>query len=87
MINDEAASYASEAMALTEQIAPLLDKRALHIQGAVLIQLMAKWLAAHPGPIRKDMLLHNLETLWELVKMNDFSTNAEDARLSGDLRS
>jgi hypothetical protein len=77
---DEAESAASEAIALAEQIAPVLDGRPLHTQGAVLVQLLAKWLAAHPGPIRKDMLLHNLETLWTLVKMNDFSTNAEDLR-------
>ena len=61
----------SEIFALIESIKPLLAGRSPDVQGAVLADLTAIWLAGHPPQIRSEMLEHQIQYIRVLIEAND----------------
>jgi hypothetical protein len=61
-----------------EKVRPLLAGKGPAVQGAVLADLLAMWLAGHwiPGEVeetkeaREASLAHFVETVWQLVGVN-----------------
>lgn len=61
---------ALEVTHLVEQIKPILAGKHPGIQGAVLADCLAIWLAGHPKELRDDLLKMHLEKVAELVPVN-----------------
>lgn len=62
-------SMATRAMEIVKQIEPLLAGAGPDIQGAVLADLLATWLAGHPAEMREDMLQLHLEAMQPLIEL------------------
>ena len=66
---------AEEVLAVTERIAPLLAGRAPEVQGAVLADLLATWLAGHQGEgaadLREELIRLHIEAVRELIPVNE----------------
>lgn len=55
---------------LTKRCGMLLYGNKPEIQGAVLADLLAIWLAGHPAPLRDEILKLHIEHVWPLVATN-----------------
>jgi hypothetical protein len=76
--HQEATRMADEAMRLVEEIKPKLAGLAPELQGAVLADLLAMWLAGHfagdaeaTARLRRTMLAEHLKTVSGLVEPNE----------------
>lgn len=65
------AARALEALKLAEEMKPLLAGRHPAVQGAVLAQLTAIWLAGHPADAREALLNNQVDTINTLVPLED----------------
>lgn len=72
-IDDETPSpEAIEVEATIKKIKPFLAGKAPDIQGAILADLLALWLAGHPPFIREEMLAHHMHMVRALAEVNEF---------------
>jgi hypothetical protein len=55
---------------LVDRIRPLLAGNHPGVQGAVLADLLAIWLAGHPAELREDLLALTIAKALELVPIN-----------------
>ena len=62
-----------------EQIKPILAGHPPELQGSVLADLLAYWLAGWPAEARQELLNHHLKTVWELVPHNAREIRGLDA--------
>jgi hypothetical protein len=77
-LRDDAAHAADEAMALVKKIRPLLAGKDPSVQGAVLADLLAMWLAGHvqlgdpkaTKRIREEMLEMHIVGVKALIDVN-----------------
>jgi hypothetical protein len=60
-----------EAMELTDQIVSLLAGRSSGVQGAVLAELLATWLASYPKDTREELLARHVGAVRELISINE----------------
>ena len=62
---------AKQVLGIVEQIKPLLAGREPSVQGAVLAELLALWLAGHlPSELREVLLSAHIEAVRGLTKVN-----------------
>lgn len=73
MTSPDAAAH--EVVALVDQIRPILHGRGEMIQGAVLADLLAMWLAGHVGPdaeaLRAELLAMHIDAVRKLIPVNE----------------
>lgn len=82
------AEECEDAQRVVQKIRPLMAGRHPAVQGAVLADLLAFWLAAHfmdgdakgTALLREELLTHHCGAVWELVRVNAqlLGTNIED---------
>jgi hypothetical protein len=56
---------------IVEQIKPLLAGQEPNVQGAVLADLLAMWLAGHAPQMREELFAFHVEQVRELVGVNE----------------
>jgi hypothetical protein len=66
-----APALATAAMELLDQIRPMLHGRDPGVQGAVLADLTAIWLAGWAPAIREDVLRMHMEQIRVLIEVNE----------------
>jgi len=78
----EASALSAEAGELTHQIRPLLAGKSPEVQGAVLGELTATWIAGFRSEdpkdqqaLRRNMLAMQFQYVWELVEAEDADRN------------
>lgn len=68
---DEIGLTALEVEAVTKAIKPLLAGRGAEVQGAVLADLLAYWLAGHAPQLRESMLELHIEAVKAYTPINE----------------
>lgn len=71
-MNEQSIETAFFAMALFEEFKPMLAGKPAEVQGAVLVQLLAYWLAGHNPGFRDGALQSILQALPGLVDVAEF---------------
>lgn len=71
MQNDDVEFDATEVMETVESMKPLLAGKAPIIQGAVLGDLLATWLAGHPPMMREQLIELHIDAVRALVPINE----------------
>ena len=87
-----AAEQVDKVKMLTDRISPILHGHNPEIQGAVLAELLATWLAGHvvPGDRMQTILLRgrlfdeHMKIVRDLTKLNAMRTKLEDFQAAGE---
>jgi hypothetical protein len=64
---NNAASVMAESDALVEAIRPILAGQPVDVQGAVLLELLAMFIAGHAPDLREEILALHIKVVRELV--------------------
>lgn len=62
---------ARKAAMLVNFIKPILAGNEPEVQGAVLADLLAIWLAGHAPPVRETVLRAHICGMWDLIAINE----------------
>lgn len=68
-------SFARHVLEIAERVKPELAGKHPAIQGAVLADLLATWLAGHPSEVREELLQVHLANVRTLVPVNEAIIN------------
>lgn len=68
---DYAGGAATQAMGIAKSIKPLLAYKGPDVQGAVLAELLATWLAGHRRDMRDEILANLLQTVNDLLPIHE----------------
>ena len=70
-MTDNASDLATRAMEIARTMHRLLHGHPPEIQGAVLADLLATWLAGHPPVMREAVLQAHIEQMRPLIEINE----------------
>jgi hemolysin-activating ACP:hemolysin acyltransferase len=74
---------ATLAQNLSERVHPILAGQSPQVQGAVLADLLATWLAGHAPQIRKLVLTHHIDMMMPLIEVNERIIFGDDGHPAG----
>ena len=60
-----------EIAAVTDAIRPLLYGRPREVQGAILADLLAMWLAGHPSQLRESVLMMHIQAMRPMIAIQE----------------